>query len=223
MNWKIKNEIVPLMTTLLMGILAFIYYPTLPKTIPSHFDKNGLPDKFASKSQVFLIYLGLVVFLYLLFTFLPMIDPFWKRIRKRYGLLLLFRDFILIFFLYTYVLLLYSAESGKLQTHLFVAGLGFLFVLIGNYLPKIPRNFFFGVRTPWALASEMVWRKTHILSGWFFATGGILIITLSLLKIGTALVILAVFLPFLLFSTVIYPYRLYRKLQKEGKLENPAL
>jgi uncharacterized membrane protein len=172
MNWKIKNNIAPLTIFVLMGILALIYYPTLPERIPFHFDKKGLPDRFGPKPQIFLIYFALIVFLYLLLTFLPIIDPFWEKIRKKYNLFLLFRDLVLVFFLFTYIMILSSARAGKLQTNLFMAGLGFLFVLIGNYLPKLPRNFFFGVRTPWALASEVVWKKTHILSGWVFVIGG---------------------------------------------------
>jgi len=223
MKWKLKREILPLMAIILVGILSFIFYPTLPETIPSHFNKDGLPDRFAPKSQILLIYVAFIIFLYLLLTFLPMIDPFWKKIQKKYSLFLLFRDFVLLFFLFFYIIILFSAKADKLQTNLFGAGLGFLFVLIGNYLPKLPRNFFFGVRTPWALASEVVWRKTHILSGWAFVLGGILAVVLSLLKIKITLALFAVFFPLLILTGFIYPFYLYRKLQKEGKIENPEL
>ncbi|MBU0460967.1 MAG: SdpI family protein, partial [Nanoarchaeota archaeon] len=32
---------------------------------------------------------------------------------------------------------------------------------IGHEIKHIKRNFFFGIRTPWALSSDHVWKKTH--------------------------------------------------------------
>jgi hypothetical protein len=50
-----------------------------------------------------------------------------------------------------------------------------------------------------------------------------LILTLAFLKVGATLFLLAIFLPLILFAAIIYPYRLYKRLQKEGKLGNPDL
>jgi uncharacterized membrane protein len=51
--------------------------------------------------------------------------------------------------------------------------LGVLFLVIGNYLGKLTRNFFVGIRTPWTLASDIVWERTHRLAAPLFVIGGL--------------------------------------------------
>jgi uncharacterized membrane protein len=53
------------------------------------------------------------------------------------------------------------------------AGVGLLFVMLGNYLSRVQPNWFLGIRTPWTLSSDQVWRKTHRIGGAFFVIGGI--------------------------------------------------
>jgi len=223
MKWNLKREIFPFVIIAIYGILTICFYPTLPENVPSHFNKDGLADRYSSKLLIILAYLGLALVLYLILTFIPFIDPFWKKIQKKYNLFLLFRDFILLFFLFFYLLILLSAKEGKLPKNALGVGFGLLFILIGNYLPKLPRNFFFGIRVPWTLASEIVWRKTHILSGWAFVIGGILVTIFSLLKINLAFSFLVILVPLFLFSGLIYPLLLYKKLQKEGRIKAPEL
>jgi uncharacterized membrane protein len=52
-------------------------------------------------------------------------------------------------------------------------GVGLLLVIVGNYLPKTRRNYVMGLRTPWALADERVWDKTHRFAGPLFMLGGL--------------------------------------------------
>jgi uncharacterized membrane protein len=53
--------------------------------------------------------------------------------------------------------------------------IGLLFAVMGNYLTKVPRNFFIGVRTPWTLADEDVWFRTHRLAARLFVLAGVVI------------------------------------------------
>jgi len=46
-----------------------------------------------------------------------------------------------------------------------LAGIGLLFIVIGNYLPKTRYNYVMGIRSPWTLSSEEVWDRTHRLAG----------------------------------------------------------
>jgi uncharacterized membrane protein len=56
------------------------------------------------------------------------------------------------------------------------SGLGFLFMLIGNYLSKIRQNYFIGIKLPWTLANEDNWNKTHRLAAWAFVLAGLVFI-----------------------------------------------
>jgi len=55
---------------------------------------------------------------------------------------------------------------------LFLA-IGILFVVIGAVLGRIPPNRLVGVRTPWALADERVWLRTHRFTGRLMALAGV--------------------------------------------------
>lgn len=60
-----------------------------------------------------------------------------------------------------------------------MALLGAIFVVIGNVMGKIRPNYAIGIRTPWALADEHVWDKTHRFGGWAFVAGGIVLVVAS--------------------------------------------
>jgi uncharacterized membrane protein len=55
--------------------------------------------------------------------------------------------------------------------------LGYIFIGTGNLLGKVRPNFFVGIRTPWTLSDDDVWRRTHRAGGW-----GMVIIGLCVLS-----------------------------------------
>ncbi len=93
--------------------------------------------------------------------------------------------------------------------------LGVLFILFGNYFRSLKPNYFIGIRTPWALENDIVWRRTHRFGSslWFF--GGCIIILVNLIPIlqimawySTMCIILM-----LILIPIIYSYSIYRKLE----------
>lgn len=60
-------------------------------------------------------------------------------------------------------------------------GLGFLFAVMGNLMPKIRQNYFIGIKTPWALEDEDNWRRTHRMAGRLWFAAGLLMMLLSVL------------------------------------------
>ncbi|MGH7565276.1 MAG: SdpI family protein, partial [Gemmatimonadota bacterium] len=58
--------------------------------------------------------------------------------------------------------------------------MGLLFVGLGNYLPRLRSNWWMGIRTPWTLDSEAVWRETHRVGGWTFVAAGLVLILAGL-------------------------------------------
>ena len=54
--------------------------------------------------------------------------------------------------------------------------IGLLFVGLGNYLPRVRSNWWIGIRTPWTLESEAVWRATHRMGGWTFVAAGLALV-----------------------------------------------
>src|SRR3981081_2785044 len=51
-----------------------------------------------------------------------------------------------------------------------------LIVVLGNVMPKLPRNGVVGIRTPWTLSDPAVWERTHRLAGYLFMAAGLVIL-----------------------------------------------
>ncbi len=107
--------------------------------------------------------------------------------------------------------IIYSAQGGSFNNNLLFAMLGFFYVLLGNYFPTIKHNYFMGIRTPWTLEKEEVWKKTHQMAGPLWMIGGLLIVFVCFLIKGE--------LAFTLFMTVtmiiaiiplVYSYVVYK-------------
>lgn len=77
-----------------------------------------------------------------------------------------------------------TALGGELRVEMLVpSALGVLFLVMGNYMPKIRPNHTLGVRTPWTYASEENWRYTHRVTGFAWVIAGFLTLALSLLRL----------------------------------------
>jgi len=222
-RWNWKRELWALAMIVAVVLITLYFYPSLPDPMPSHYGFDGKADNFSAKDAFIMIYVGMCVGVYLLMTFIPWVDPFWKRIQSKYNIFLIMRDCAMFFFLYFYVVILLSAKTGYLHDAVFGVGIGLFFMLLGNYLPRLPRNFFFGIRSPWTLASEEVWKRTHVLGGWMFVLAGLLMILLSVAGIKMGLVFVFILVPLLVYTGLIYPLWLYRKLQKDNKLAAPQI
>ena len=86
----------------------------------------------------------------------------------------------------TGVILVETIQPGTLNIGKVICTMvGILFVVLGNMMPKIKRNFFTGMKTPWALSSDMVWNKTQRLGGKIMFMGGLLILISAFLGDGT--------------------------------------
>ena len=66
-------------------------------------------------------------------------------------------------------------------------GFGLLFIFLGNYITRVEPNWFVGIRTPWTLSSDTVWRKTHRTGGWLMVLGGLVIAACAFLPQGAFL------------------------------------
>jgi len=216
MGWQLKRELFAFLIIGAVIVLALTVGPALPELVPSHFNVDGNADAYLPRTDFLWMIVGITIGLYALLTFLPFVDPFWKRIRPRYHLLLLFRDFTLAFVLVMFLMTFLAAEDGRLPLPIFGIALGVLFALMGNYLPKVPRNWFFGIRNPWTLASEVVWEKTHVLGGWMFVATGVLMVLLSLAGVPLQFALPITLGPTVLLAGLIYPYVIWRQLQKNA-------
>jgi len=209
----------PIALLLAMVIAGIYYYPLLPDVVATHFGYHGEPNGWMSKPIFFLINGGLFIFLYLLLTFLPFIDPLKKKVMTRFKVILLIRDATLVFFAVVFFVGLSAAHQGTLKVDLntiIMAVAGLLFIVTGNYMPRIPQNWFVGIRTPWTISSEVVWKRTHILGGWLFVLSGVFWLVCAALKVSTLIPLVSILISASV--SVLYSFLLFKKIQKS---DNP--
>jgi uncharacterized membrane protein len=93
---------------------------------------------------------------------------------------------------------------------------GSLMLVIGNLLPKVQRNWFIGIRTPWTISSDVSWRRTHRLAGWLFvASGTVVLATVAARPDISRSAVFATLAPTLLVLTI-YSYVVWRA-ERQGK------
>ncbi len=85
-----------------------------------------------------------------------------------------------------------------------------MFVL-GNYLGKLKRNWFVGIKSPWTLSSENVWNKTHRLAGKLFMIWGLGIMIAPWFKSNLAMGVLLSGIIIIVIFINIYSYFLFKK------------
>ena len=107
---------------------------------------------------------------------------------------------------------------------LFSSVLGFIFILVGNYMPKCKPNYTFGIKCMWTFSSEENWYRTHRLAGWISVIVGLCMFPLGFLPasavffviLGAALVVAIV--------PLVYSFVFYKKQLEAGELTDaPAI
>ncbi len=194
--------------------IAFFVFPVLPATVPTHWDAAGEIDSYGPAWMGAFLFPAVMAFVLLLFVVVPKIAVFKENLKafeKQYWLL----GFALqLFFLVFYGVTLLPNFNVKFNfSLLFTLPLAFLFIALGLLMPSFKRNFFVGIRTPWTLASDAVWEKTHRLGGKLFVVSGILALLLAFFPGFSVLLAIG---PILAAATivVVYSLLLFRKMGK---------
>ena len=98
-------------------------------------------------------------------------------------------------------------------------GIGLMFILIGNYLPKVRQNSTMGIKVKWALEDEENWNATHRFGGKVWVVCGFICMLCALLPfsgIGIGIFVAAVIgaagIP------TVYSWMYYRKRLQTGKV-----
>ena len=160
---------------LITFIVTLVAYPSVPDRVVSHWNAAGEADGFMPKlwglGLIPLIMTGIIALLFVL----PRIDPYkknYEKFRNYYeGFILLFVFFMLAI---QAQIILWSSGYQISPNLTFPFLMGTLFVYIGFLLGHAEQNWFVGIRTPWTLSSETVWKKTHELGGTLFKITGVI-------------------------------------------------
>jgi uncharacterized membrane protein len=193
--------------------------------LPIHWGLDGQPDGWAGKWEALLLPPGMAAALSLLFYALPALEPRKEGLARSGGLYLWGWAAILLMSLVIEVAVLSPALGwGIAVDRLIVGGLGVMLALIGNQLGKSRSMYMIGLRTPWTLASEEVWIRTHRLAGKLMVLAGAVILVAALVALPPG-VLAAVTLVALLISAgvpIVWSWMLWRREGRPSDAGGPS-
>ena len=210
-----KTEVIPVLMILASIVMSFYFYANFPDQVPTHWNYKGEVDSYSSKAFGAFFYPILNVGVYLLFLFIPYIDPKKDRYKDFAKAYHVFKAMFVVFMTLIYFHASWAGLGHSISINVVVpAAVGILFLVIGNYMSKIKTNWFMGIRTPWTLSNEQVWNKTHRLSGKIFIGLGLIMLLGTFFKGDTYWKIFPIVVIISVFVLVVYSYLLWRKIDK---------
>ncbi|PWK87642.1 SdpI family protein [Fulvimonas soli] len=197
------------------AVAAAWLYPALPDRVAVHWNVHGQIDGYWPRAWAAAFAPALIALLAALAWALPAMSP------RRYGIgsfawvwhlaMLAGQGVVLVVGL---AMLLRGAGHAVPVPTVALLAVGALLMVVGNYMGKLRRNFFIGIRTPWTLTSDAVWERTHRLGGRLFVLAGLAIVLgalwLRAFWLPLACVAVATLVP------CAYSFVLYRRLQRGG-------
>ena len=217
-----KTKTAVILAGIIIGLLfaaGIILYPSLPARMDSHWDAqgavNGTMPRFWGAFLMPIIALLLVALLFAI----PYIDPRRRNIERFRGIYDSFVVVMVLFLAYLHGLTL-AWNLGLRFSFLpwFLPAMALLFWYLGHLVGEAQPNWFIGIRTPWTLSSDDVWRKTHALGAKLFKLTAIVTLVGVLVPALAFLFLLVPVLATALFL-VVYSYVLYRKEERTKRPE----
>ncbi len=196
------------------SLWAHANLPDVPMAV--HFGLDGQPNGFQPRDAALLTLSGVSLGLYVLMLWVfPVIMPKSASIDRFPGVYGLVVIAVLALMTVMQAMIIFVAAGVPLDpVKISFAGIGILFIILGNYMPKMRKNWLIGIRTPWTLSDERVWDKTHRFAGPLFVLDGFVVLLSALclpdiwrtqILLGSVLVVSVV--------SVVYSYIAARRLK----------
>ncbi len=160
---------------ILAGTIALTcaVYVRLPPRIPVHFDIHGVANGWMSRSLGAWVLPAVSVGLWVLLRLLGRVLPDAWRARMDDSPTAIAATLLVALFSSLQCVILYAAleQPRSVGTAMSLLLEGF-WIALGLILPRLRRNPWIGVRTPWTLSSDEIWARTHRFAGYAFTVGG---------------------------------------------------
>ncbi|MBU1922630.1 DUF1648 domain-containing protein [Patescibacteria group bacterium] len=174
-----KKELVPVGFVLLMFFVAASVQDTVPDKMATHWNAKGQANGWGGKFIGLYLMPLVTLFVLGLFYVIPRIEVLEFRaniidFEKHFlGLKIVLTGFLTCLYLVTVAI---NLGYNVPMNYFMIPALSGLFYYIGYILQFIKRNFWIGIRTPWAIANDNVWNKTHTLGSRMFRWMGVIML-----------------------------------------------
>jgi uncharacterized membrane protein len=182
--------------------------------VPIHWGIDGRPDDFAPKEIGLLGVPGVALLVTALLLVAPRLEPRRENLLRSATAYRAAGIAALAPLAVVHVGTVLAAVGHPVDVAALAAsGVGALLIVLGNYMGKIRSNFVFGLRTPWTLASERSWARTHRSGGRFMVGLGLAVVLATLvgLRGGALFALLFGGMVALLAVSFVYSYLVWRK------------
>ena len=206
------RKLIPGLAVLAAAVAFSVWaYPHLPARVATHFDLHGEPNGWSSRFWAAVLMPLIVLGLAVMFAVLPKIDPRQANYAKFGSTYWTIANATLILTSLIQVVVLGKALGWAFDaTRVAFAAVGLLIALIGNLMTRVRPNWFVGIRTPWTLSSDTVWRKTHRFGGFAFVVAGLGMAVAALLAGRSALPWALAAVGAAALTSIVYSYVVWR-------------
>lgn len=211
---RIKKDWPILLLMMIVLVVSIVLYPSLPEKVPSHWNIKGEIDAYSSKLFGVLGINMMNIVMYFLFIILPNLDPRRENYMKFGSAYNLIRYVMHLFFVMMQIVILTASFGYEVDVaFLITVGVGIMFVLLGNVMGKIKHNYFVGIKTPWTLADERVWVKTHRFSAPLWVVGGIIVIISAFFGGMASFITLMIVTVAMVIIPLVYSYKCFKEIK----------
>jgi len=188
-------------------VVAVYGFAVLPDIVPIHWGGNGQANGYGPKWMGTFLYPLMSTGIYVLIRVLMVAGPRLGgrehvAVNLRIGKMMT-AGVMLLLLIIQLSTIAQTLVVGFNMTMVVMLALSVLFIFMGNYMGKVRRTFWMGIRTPWTLASSVVWERTHRLGGWLFVAAGLIGIPCSFIP---PLQLWGILVPIIAISIYLYLY-----------------
>jgi len=203
-----RTKIITVLVCLLPVIAGILLYPRFPEQMVTHWDAQGNPNGWQPKFVGAIVFPGLLFLLQLAMPWILSADPKNKKLNPKIV------NLICWILPATTLLCSFSTICAGLGIDPNVqiiapAFMGFLLLIIGNYMPKMAPSYTVGIKLPWTLESAENWNRTHRLAGFLWTLGGLAMIICAFFPFRAAALVIVILV--IVLVPVIYSFCLYKK------------
>lgn len=212
---NLKKEL-PLIAIVLLPFIYLAYiWNQLPEKVPMHWNIKGEIDRYGEKVELIIIPILLPLLVYIIFLVVPKIDP-KNRLNKMGNKLQTIKFLLTTLMSILALFIIYTAKNESFTNpNYMVLIIGVLYIVLGNYFKTLKANYFIGIRTPWTLEKETVWKKTHELGGKLWFIGGIIVVIASLiLRKETNFTVFLIITGIITIIPIVYSYLTFKNEKK---------
>ena len=211
-NWK--TMILTSLVILLPILAGLMLWDQLPDQMPTHWGPNGQPDAWGSKLEAVVLLPAILLGIHWLCAAVTGLDPKKENHGKKPTQLVLWICPSLALILGAISLATGLGVEVDMNMVMPLV-MGFLMMVLGNYMPKCAPNYTIGIKIPWTLDSEANWVATHRMAGWVWMLGGFGMLFCAFLPGVWPVIACFTIMTVMVLIPVVYSWHFYKKEQTE--------